>query len=125
MKITGIEYLINERKSLILNCGYGRGYSVQEIVNIFKTYNWEAERAWGSNGKAMGEHEEVDIKAYKDEIKLLVQVKARKAIADYIKPNNDIVDIQIVKEDRMNPLVVIDIDLFLQLINTEDYYRKE
>ena len=97
----------------------------REIVNIFKTYNWEAERAWGSNGKAMGEHEEVDIKAYKDEIKLLIQVKARKAIADYIKPNNDIVDIQIVKEDRMNPLVVIDIDLFLQLINTEDYYRKE
>jgi Holliday junction resolvase len=81
----------------------------REIVNIFKTYNWEAERAWGSNGKAMGEHEEVDIKAYKDEIKLLIQVKARKAIADY----------------RMNPLVVIDIDLFLQLINTEDYYRKE
>ena len=44
----------------------------REIVNIFKTYNWEAERAWGSNGKAMGEHEEVDIKAYKYEIKLLI-----------------------------------------------------
>ena len=101
----------------------------REIVNIFKTYNWEAERAWGSNGKAMGEHEEVDIKASaKSKLmagKLLIQVKARKAIADYIKPNNDIVDIQIVKENRMNPLVVIDIDLFLQLINTEDYYRKE
>ena len=24
------------KKSLILNCGYGKGYSVQEIVNIFK-----------------------------------------------------------------------------------------
>ena len=34
--IKSLKYLINERKSLILNCGYGRGYSVQEIVNIFK-----------------------------------------------------------------------------------------
>ena len=29
-------YLVNNKKSFILNCGYGKGYSVQEIVNIFK-----------------------------------------------------------------------------------------
>jgi UDP-glucose 4-epimerase len=34
--IAGLEYLEKNKKSFILNCGYGKGYSVQEIVNIFK-----------------------------------------------------------------------------------------
>jgi UDP-glucose 4-epimerase len=31
-----IDYLYKNKNSLILNCGYGKGYSVQDIVNIFK-----------------------------------------------------------------------------------------
>ena len=31
-----LDYLENNKKSLILNCGYGKGYSVQEILTIFK-----------------------------------------------------------------------------------------
>ena len=31
-----INYLEKNKKSIILNCGYGKGYSVQQIVNIFK-----------------------------------------------------------------------------------------
>jgi UDP-glucose 4-epimerase len=34
--IEGINYLNKNKKSFILNCGYGKGYSVQEIINIFK-----------------------------------------------------------------------------------------
>ena len=34
--IKGLDYLEKIKKSFILNCGYGVGYSVQEIVNIFK-----------------------------------------------------------------------------------------
>jgi len=34
--IKGLNYLVNNKKSFILNCGYGKGYSVQEIVTIFK-----------------------------------------------------------------------------------------
>jgi UDP-glucose 4-epimerase len=34
--IKGIEYLEKNNKSFILNCGYGRGYSVLQIANIFK-----------------------------------------------------------------------------------------
>jgi UDP-glucose 4-epimerase len=34
--IKGLDYLKNNKKSFVLNCGYGRGYSVQEIVTIFK-----------------------------------------------------------------------------------------
>ena len=34
--IAGLEYLEKNKKSFTLNCGYGKGYSVQEMVNIFK-----------------------------------------------------------------------------------------
>ena len=34
--IKGIEYLEKNKKSFILNCGYGKGYSVLKIVKIFK-----------------------------------------------------------------------------------------
>ena len=34
--IKGLNYLEKNKKSFILNCGYGKGYSVQQIVNIFK-----------------------------------------------------------------------------------------
>ena len=34
--IKGLHYLKNNKKSFTLNCGYGKGFSVQEIVNIFK-----------------------------------------------------------------------------------------
>ena len=34
--IKGLNYLNSYNKSFILNCGYGKGYSVQQIVDIFK-----------------------------------------------------------------------------------------
>jgi len=34
--IKGIEYLENNKKSFTLNCGYGKGYSVLQIVKIYK-----------------------------------------------------------------------------------------
>jgi UDP-glucose 4-epimerase len=34
--IKGLNYLKKNEKSFILNCGYGKGYSVQQIVNIFE-----------------------------------------------------------------------------------------
>ena len=34
--IKGLKYLKDNQKSFILNSGYGKGYSVQQIVNIFK-----------------------------------------------------------------------------------------
>lgn len=34
--LKGIDYLSKKKKSFILNCGYGKGYSVLEIVKIFK-----------------------------------------------------------------------------------------
>ncbi len=37
--IKGLNYLIKNKKSFILNCGYGRGYSVLQIVNVLKKIN--------------------------------------------------------------------------------------
>jgi len=34
--VKGLNYLQKNQKSFILNCGYGKGYSVEQIVNIFK-----------------------------------------------------------------------------------------
>ena len=31
-----IQYQFTKRKSYIVNCGYGRGYSVKEVVDVFK-----------------------------------------------------------------------------------------
>jgi|TARA_R110002020_G_scaffold54691_7_gene152338 Holliday junction resolvase len=80
------------------------------IVDTLKEYGFDAVRAWGSNGQALGEHEEVDVliksgRRNKDKIK--IQVKGRKKIAEYLKPNLEIVHWQIIKEDRQEPLVVL------------------
>lgn len=37
--IKSLKYIDTKSKSVILNCGYGKGYSVLEIVNIFKKIN--------------------------------------------------------------------------------------
>ena len=88
----------------------------REVVNIFKEYGYECQRAYGSDGRAMGEHEEVDVKAIINDEKFKIQVKGRKAIADYLKPNTDVVNAQILKEDRMPPYIVMVLKDFLEMI---------
>ena len=34
--VKSIKYLTKNKKSILLNCGYGKGYSVQQIIDIFK-----------------------------------------------------------------------------------------
>ena len=47
---------------------------------------------------------------------LRIQVKARKQLAKYIKPNTDVVDWQVLKEDRQDPLVVLPLHDLLSII---------
>ncbi|HRE32062.1 MAG TPA: NAD-dependent epimerase/dehydratase family protein, partial [Candidatus Berkiella sp.] len=35
--IQALHYLENKGKSVILNCGYGKGYSVQEVITALET----------------------------------------------------------------------------------------
>ena len=49
--VKSLDYLNNKKKSLIINCGYGKGYSVLDIAKIFKKIkksliiNFKARRA--------------------------------------------------------------------------------
>jgi Holliday junction resolvase len=87
----------------------------RHVVDVFKNNSIEAKRAWGSNGISIGEHEEVDVVAYINNKKWLFQVKGRHKIAEYLKPNLEVVDAQILKEDRQQALVVLSLDAWIKL----------
>jgi hypothetical protein len=55
----------------------------RELVDGAAACGLAAERAWGSNGRALGHHEEVDVLIEG----LKIQAKRRARIADYLKPN--------------------------------------
>lgn len=80
----------------------------RECVNLAKGFGFSSKRAWGSDGRSLGWHEEVDMIIGHSKLKHLFkfQVKGRKAISNYIKPSEHVYG-QILKEDRKEPLVVI------------------
>ena len=47
---------------------------------------------------------------------LRIQVKARKKLAKYIKPNLNVVDWQVLKEDREEPLAILPLHDLLSII---------
>ena len=81
----------------------------REIVEAVELHEIKCVRAWGSNGKAFGHHEEVDI-LIDDEIK--VQAKIRKALPKWIKPSEH-VDITIIREDRSKCYVMQELNDWL------------
>jgi len=84
----------------------GNAYE-RELVQQAQEAGLEAERAWGSNGRALGFHEEVDCVLHVSEnLTFKVQAKRRKKLADYIKPSV-FVDLQLIREDRGESLAVI------------------
>ena len=91
-----------------------KGNSIErECVNLAKGYGFKSKRAWGSDGRSLGWHEEVDMVIelpckgkMVESHPFKFQVKGRKAIADYLKPCEHVYG-QILKEDRKEPLVTI------------------
>ena len=82
----------------------------RECVNLAKGFGSESRRAWGSDGRSLGWHEEVDIvvelPCSENAAKIhpfKFQVKGRKSIANYLKPCDEVYG-QILKEDRKEPL---------------------
>ena len=86
----------------------------REIVAKFEEYGIECKRAWGSNGQALGHHEEVDCLAHGE---LRIQAKRRKSIAKWLKPSI-FVDAVTVREDRGENYILLRLDDFL-----EDYKK--
>ena len=85
------------------------------VISRAKNAGFEAERAWGSDGKSLGLTHDVDgiIKTKEKTWKL--QMKKRKRLASYVKPSEN-VDVQVIGEDREEPLVVVPLNEFLKLI---------
>ncbi|MCA1807351.1 MAG: hypothetical protein LC687_05845 [Actinobacteria bacterium] len=94
----------------------GNGYE-RELVEKLKRKGFEAERARGSDGRAFGESEDVDLKFRlgKGEAYWLVQAKRRKALASYLNVT-DTVDMVIMRGDRGPDLAVVPLYLLLGLI---------
>ena len=76
----------------------------RECVSIAEDFGFSATRAWGSDGRSIGQHPEVDIiieyllsPDISQEMK--VQCKVRKNIAQYLLPP-DSCDITLIKQDR-------------------------
>lgn len=88
----------------------------RELVQQAQEAGIEAERAWGSNGRALGFHEEVDcVLRVSQDLTFKVQAKRRKKVADYMKPSV-FVDLQLIREDRGEPLAVIRYKDLLELL---------
>jgi hypothetical protein len=82
-------------------------------VNMALFKGLKAQRAWGSDGRSMGEHQEVDIKieGYK------IQCKTRKRIAKWLKPSKE-VDVQVVKEDAGEVFVIQPLEKWLEMVKS-------
>ena len=79
----------------------------REIVNTVLSSGFNrCKRAWGSNGAALGMHEEVDV-LIGDSFK--IQAKCRKKIASFLIPTEH-VDAVVCKEDRGEMLIIMRLD---------------
>ena len=86
----------------------------REIVKMCEQVDVPAKRSWGSDGRSLGMHEEVDVLIDSD---IKVQAKVRKKIATWLQPSQE-VDLQVVKQDRGEVMVVMRFDDWLS-----DYRR--
>ena len=88
----------------------------RERVNYFTDKGLDSERARGSDGRSLGMAEDVDgyFKLTRTGKKIKWQAKRRKTIPKWLATGNS--DIVLVREDRGDTHVVIDLDLFMQLI---------
>ena len=97
----------------------GNGYE-REIVDFLKGKGIKSKRAWGSNGQALGMHEEVDVAVELEGRTYKLQAKRRKKISEYLKPSEH-VDFQVLRADREDSFVVMRLEDFVNFINMEQY----
>ena len=76
-----------------------KGYKGEvEVVELLRDLGFTAERSWGSDGRSFGEKSDIDVKATKGDLTILVQVKRRKKIAGFLDFKN--ADVVMVRQDR-------------------------
>jgi Holliday junction resolvase len=94
----------------------------RELVNQAKELGLEAERAYASNGKALGCTEGVDLKVEG----IRIQAKRRKKLAEYLQIP-DGADAVVFREDHGQSLTLIRYEYFLELleVNRANSLRQE
>ena len=98
----------------------GNGYE-REIVKEAEAHGFGAERAYASNGRALGEAEEVDVLIKTQRRNFRVQAKRRKKIASFLKIPEG-ADVVFVREDRGESQVIMPSSLFYEILQTIDAY---
>ena len=89
-----------------------KGFAYErELVNQAQAAGLPAERAVGSDGRALGEASCVDLTV----CGFRVQAKRRKSVASYLTPP-DGADLTIIREDRGESFAVVPYRTFLQLV---------
>ena len=73
----------------------------------------DAVRAWGSDGRALGQHPEVDVMING----WTIQCKRRKRLPQWLTPNEN-VDFQVVRQDRDKPYAIVPLALFLEMLKS-------
>jgi len=93
-----------------------KGYAFEkEVVDFSRTQGFLAERAWGSNGRSKGWHEEVDVVVTLLQKQFKLQLKRRAKLGKHIVPSEH-VDAQLIREDHGKRYLVIPYDSFLTLV---------
>lgn len=91
----------------------------REIVHDAEAVGLEAERAYASDGRSLGEGKECDVLIRRRDSAVLdalrVQAKRRKSIAQYLSPPED-ADVTVIREDRGQSLAVVPLSLLFDLL---------
>lgn len=98
----------------------GNGYE-REIKAALVERGWTCERAYGSNGRALGEVDECDNKAVSPygNATVRIQAKRRGSIAAYLYPPEG-TDVVFLREDRAESLAVLQAERYLELVEAVD-----
>jgi Holliday junction resolvase len=91
----------------------------REVVERAKEGGLNARRAWGSNGKALGLSEEVDILIENE----AVQAKVRKKLPAFLAIP-EAADSVVFKRDRGEILVLTDLEHYLLLLQNSKLYKE-
>ena len=92
-----------------------------KVVKYLLDRGVSAVRAWGSNGRALGHHEEVDVLASGN---CKIQVKARKVVPALIRDSlTEHVDVAVLIQDRTEPVVVMRLEDFANILKQHGWKK--
>lgn len=84
----------------------------RELVRLAQSHGLEAERAYASNGKALGQSEECDLMIYA----WTVQAKKRESYGDWLWNGLKDVDVFVIGKNRREPLAILPYEKLLELL---------